>query len=282
MSKYIVTVFDTEESAYEGSRAMLDLDKEGSIAVYAGAVISKDESGKVEVKQAADQGPIGMATGMLVGMMVGVLAGPLAAAGGVAAAGAASAAAAGMAGGGAIGSMTGLFIDMYSVGVGGDFLDEVSNALEPGKYAVVAEVEEGWTAPVDTRMEELGGTVFRRLRVDVEDEQIERNMEATERELEALNEEWNQSVGEAKEKLQAKIDAAKTNMKSLQDRANKKAESLKNELDAKIKKLDEQIAKAKDDAKAKFEKRRDEINEDYNQRIEKLKQAAKLTSEALS
>jgi len=32
----------------------------------------------------------------------------------------------------------------------------------PGKFAVLAEVQEDWTTPVDVRMEAIDGTVFRR------------------------------------------------------------------------------------------------------------------------
>ena len=41
---------------------------------------------------------------------------------------------------------------MNEAGVDADFLDEVSVALTPGKSAVVAEVDEAWVAPVDTRL----------------------------------------------------------------------------------------------------------------------------------
>jgi hypothetical protein len=43
-----------------------------------------------------------------------------------------------------------------------DFLADVATALTPGKYAVVADVDEDWVTPVDTRMEAVGGVVFRR------------------------------------------------------------------------------------------------------------------------
>ena len=36
----------------------------------------------------------------------------------------------------------GLMADMYNAGVSDDFLDEVAEVLTPGKYAVLAEVEE--------------------------------------------------------------------------------------------------------------------------------------------
>ena len=73
--------------------------------------------------------------------------------------------------------------------------------LTPGKFALVAEINESWTMPLDSRMEAVGGTVFRTWRIDVEDEQIERDVQASRREHQELKEEWTQAVGDAKEKL---------------------------------------------------------------------------------
>jgi DNA-binding transcriptional regulator GbsR (MarR family) len=82
---------------------------------------------------------------------------------------------------------------------------------------VAAEITENWTMPLDSRMEALGGTVFRTWRIDVEDEQIERDIEANRRELQELKEEWNQAVGDAKEKLRAKIQATEAKLQALDD-----------------------------------------------------------------
>lgn len=278
MSKFIVTVFDDEESAYKVSRAVLDLDNEGSIVSYAGAVISKDRNGVVNIEDAADEGPIGTATGVMLGTLLGGLGGVAA----LAAGGPAGVVAAGMAGGMAAGGMGRWFADLYNVGVDGEFLEDVANVLTPGKYAVVAEVDEGWTAPLDTKMEQLGGVVFRRNRIDVEDAQIERNIEMTNRELDELEEEWNQSVGEAKDKLTAIVDAARNKLQSLDERRKAKLESLHKEADAKIAKLNEQIEKAEDETKARFEKRRNELKVEFSERTEKLKQAGKLEASALT
>lgn len=265
MSKFVVTVFDDEKTAYEGSKAMLELDREGSIALYAGAVITKSDDGTVQIKDAVDEGPIGTATGMLLGSLVGALGGP-----------------AGMVAGAAAGSLTGWMVDMYNVGVDGEFLNDVGSLMTPGKSAVVAEVTEGWTTPLDSRMEELGGTIFRRYRIDVEDDQITRDIEAANRDLDELDAEWDQAVGEAKAKLQTKRDTAKAKLQSLKDKGDIKVASLKEEADAKVQKLSDQIAKAKDDAKAKFEQRKKELTSDYDKRIAKLKEAGEKTKEALT
>ena len=205
MSKFIVSVFDSEKAAYEGSRALKDLHQDGNIVVFADAVITKDDQGVVQIQEAADEGPIGTATGMLVGGLLGALAGP-----------------AGMAVGVAAGGTAGWISDLHNVGIDTQFLSDVGELMHPGKSAVVAEIAEGWTTPLDTRMEKLGGTVFRRFRADVEDAQIEREIEASNRELDELEAEWEQAVGEAKDKLQAKVDAAKTRLTALNERAKNK------------------------------------------------------------
>jgi uncharacterized membrane protein len=265
MSKYIVVVFDDAKAAYEGARAVGRLDYEGDLAVYEGAVISKDEDGKVRVQEAVEEGPVGWAAGMMLGSLIGVLGGP-----------------AGVLAGAAAGSLSGLMFDIGDAGVNDQFLDDVAGRLTPGKYAVVADVDEGWTAPLDTRMEALGGTVFRSWRIDVEDEQIDRDIEATARELDELEADWKKATGEAKAKLKARVDATKQRLEALKDRTQKKVESLKEQSRARIQKLDEQIAKAKADFKTKLEKTRAETKADYEKRIAKLEKAKKLTSEALA
>ena len=92
MEKFVAVVFDTEEAAFSGAEAMRELHRNGELAVYAAAIISKDADGKVELKKSADEGPIGTAFGLLVGGMIGILAGPAAVASGAAVAGTAAAA----------------------------------------------------------------------------------------------------------------------------------------------------------------------------------------------
>jgi uncharacterized membrane protein len=279
MSKMMVVVFDDEAKAYEGSRALMDLHREGSITAYAGAVISRDSDGKVRVKEDADEGPIGTALGMMTGAMIGILAGAAAAPVGAAAG---AAVVEGMALGAATGTVLGATADLINLGVGTEFLDDVATQLAPGKTAVVAEVEEYWQTPVDTRMEGLGGTVHRRYRADVEDEQIERDIEATRTELQDLKEELEETNEENKAKVQAKIDAAKARLEADGDKAKAKVEALKERGDAKVKAVEAQIATARDEAKAKLEERKAKIKSDYAEREAKMKQAWELTKEALT
>jgi DNA anti-recombination protein RmuC len=171
--------------------------------------------------------------------------------------------------------------DQYSNGRPSSILADVMETLTPGKFALVAEITESWTIPLDSRMEALGGTVFRTWRIDVEDEQIERDIQANRREHQELKEEWNQAVGDAKEKLIAKIQATEAKLQALDDRIEKKAETMMKESDAKVEKLNQQIAKAEGEFKNKLEKARDEVKADFSRRSEKLKQAGRLAAEAL-
>src|SRR3990172_7604586 len=106
MDKMLVVGFDSELKAYEGSRALQELQNEGSINLYAKAVIARDASGKVEVKQAGDMGPVGTAVGLLTGSLIGLIVGPV-----------------GLAIGAYAGTVGGLVYDLANAGVGEDFLN---------------------------------------------------------------------------------------------------------------------------------------------------------------
>src|ERR1700760_1316023 len=135
MNKMLVAVFDTESAAFEGLSALKDLHRDGDITLYSSAVIAKDKNGKVELRQEADAGPVGTPVGLLAGSLLGVLGGP-----------------AGLAVGASIGGLAGLIFDVNKTGVDVTFLDDVSKALTGGKFAVLSEIEESWTTPVDTRV----------------------------------------------------------------------------------------------------------------------------------
>jgi uncharacterized membrane protein len=258
-------MFDNESKAYEGSNALQELQNEGSINLYAKAVIARDASGKVEIKQAGDMGPVGTAVGLFIGSMIGLIGGPV-----------------GVAIGAYAGTVGGMIYDMANLGVGEDFLSDVEKSLLPGKAAVVAEVWEEWTLPVDTHMEALGGVVFRRMRGEIVDAQIERDVTVLKTELAELEAERKQASGEAKAKLQAKIDATKSKLQTMQDSIQARIETSKQEMEAKTKSLQEQAAKAQGERKAKLEKRSAELKADQKRRSDLLKQAWELTKEALS
>jgi uncharacterized membrane protein len=264
MDKIFVIVFNNESKAYEGSRALQDLHEEGSLTLYAKSVIAKDASGKVSVKQIVEPGPVGTGVGLLTGSLLGLLGGPV-----------------GFVVGASAGMFSGLVYDLANLGVSEDFLSEAGQYLLPGKAAVVAEAWEEWVLPVDTRMQAIGGVVFRRTRWDILDAQIERDVAALNTELDELEAEYKQATGEAKAKLQAKIEAAKAKMQAMGDNIKAKIEASQKETDAKIKALQAQAAKAQGERKAKIEARIAELKADQKRRSELLSQAWDLTKEAM-
>jgi uncharacterized membrane protein len=263
MDKMVVVVFDAESKAYEGIKALKDLHAEGSLTLYGTAVIAKDSKGILNVKQAADQGPLGTALGMATGGLVGLLGGPV-----------------GLAVGAAVGTATGAIYDVTQIGINADFLEEVSQHLSPGKTAVVAEIEEDWVTPLDTRMDAMGGEVFRRVRSDFVDAQVELEIQAEKAEIAKLKAEHHQAVGEAKRKLAEKMQAAQQRVQMRRDKLREKIDAVKREGEARIKMVQDQGNKARHDAKAGLEERINEMRAHHTARVDKLSKAWQLVKEA--
>lgn len=265
MNKMLVAVFDTETAAFEGLNALRNLHGDGAITLYASAVIVKDKTGKLSIKQAVDDGPVGTAVGLLTGGLIGILGGP-----------------AGLAIGATLGGMTGFLFDLDQSGIGATFLDDVSKTLTAGKAAVVAEVEEGWTTPVDTRLRERGGIVFRRLRSEVVEDQLVRESAAFEADLEALQDDLKQAIAEDRAAIQKDIEQVKKQINATQDQAKARLDQAKAEMDSRINALQDQAKGANDRAKARIEKRIADVKADFEVRSKKLNQAWALTKEALA
>jgi uncharacterized membrane protein len=263
MNKMLIAVFETETKAYEGLSALKGLHKEGDITLYATAVVNKDQNGQIRIKEGADQGPIGTGVGLLTGSLIGLLAGPL-----------------GLAIGAATGAMAGMIYDVSDADINETFIDDVSAALTNGKTAVVCEIDETWTVPVDTKMQALDGLVFRRLRYEVEEEQLNREAEAISNEFKQLKEEFKEAREADKAKINASIEKLKNKAKAASNHLQKKMDDSKSQFDAKVNAIKDQMKNANDRRKAKMQKRIDVLTEEYNARTAKLKQAAKLVSEA--
>lgn len=254
MEKMLVVVFDNESKAYEGSRALNQLDSEGNITIHAEAVIGKNNDGTITVKQGDGDFPVRTVSGTAIGSLIGLLGGP-----------------AGLAVGALAGTMVGSIADLFVAGVDSDFLAEASNALTPGKYAIVADVSEEWVTPVDTRMEALNGFVFRTARQSFEEAQRAREVAEVRAEMDQLKAEHARAKAEHKAKLQAKIDGLNTRLQAKLQQARQRSEQIKNETDAKVQGLQKKAAKAQGDAKAVINARVSEIKKQYEQWVERAK-----------
>jgi uncharacterized membrane protein len=250
----LVAVFDSESKAYEGTKALQQLDNEGNIAVYAEAVIKKNANGKVELVKTEDEFPIRTVAGTAIGSLIGLLGGPV-----------------GLAVGAATGSILGVSGDLYTSGVNADFVDEVSAKLAPGKFAVVADISEEWETPLDVNMEKLGGQVFRTKKHDVEVEQRKADIAALNAEIAQLKKEMADARGEQKAKLQARIDKLKEKQQKKRKQAEQRLEQIRKEHEAKVQALKEKAAKAHGETKAKIDARVARIRESHDETVAKWK-----------
>jgi len=110
-----------------------------------------------------------------------------------------------MAIGATAGMAVGSTVDLDNVRVGSDFIDDVQKVLSPNKFALIAEVDEDWTAPVDTRMEAIGGTVFRRALSEVSQTADDEDIAAMKADLAQMKAEHAKAQADRKAKLQDKI-----------------------------------------------------------------------------
>ncbi len=154
----IVATFVNRNQAYEAARDIDKLD-DNVIEVQNGAIVEKDMLGNVSLLDSEEQSPWGtiggLTGGTLLGALVGTLAGPVGTMTG-AQVGAAAAAT-----GGLLGGTVGATIDIADTGLKEDYVAAVSGRLLPGHAALVAEVDEYSTQPVDEAVWRHGGVIFR-------------------------------------------------------------------------------------------------------------------------
>ncbi len=261
MNKMLVAVFDRENNAFEGLSALKDLHRDGDITLYSVAVIAKDKSGKFDVKQAAETGPVGAAVGLLTGSFIGIFGGPI---------------------GVAVGGLAGLLFDVSRSGVDVTFLDDVSKTLTSGKFAILAEIDETWTTPVDTQLQRFGAITFRRLRGEVVADQLVRERQALEANMNALNDDLRQAASENRAAIQQDIERVKKQISAIQEQAKVRLDHAKAETEARVRALQDQAKVATSRAKARIEKRIADAQADFELRSKKLGQAWALTKEALA
>ena len=228
MDRMLVVVFDNEVHAYQGRQVLLQLDNDGNISVYAYAVLAKHADGTATVKQGDDSGPIGTLLGTSFGSLIGLLGGPV-----------------GLAIGATTGVVLGAALDLNNARIGDDFIDDVTKSLTPNKFAVVAEIEEDWTTPVDSRMEAIGGTVFRRALSDVKHTIHEENVAAMKADLAQMKAEQAKSHADRKAKLQEKINQLDTKVQAQLQKAKERRESVERQAQAKVQVLKAKAAAAK-------------------------------------
>ena len=223
MDRMVVVIFDTENKAYEGKKALHQLEDEGSIVVYGHAVVARNADGTATILQSDDTGPLGTLVGTSLGSLIGLLGGP-----------------AGLAIGAAVGLVAGGTVDLNNARIGDDFIDDVKQELLPNKFALVADIQEDWTTPVDTRMEAIGGTVFRRALSEVKHTVDDEEIAAMKADLAQMKAEHAKAHADRKAKLQEKINQFDSKMQVRLETAKQRRQAAERETKAKV-----EILKAK-------------------------------------
>jgi len=233
MDRMLVVIFDSENKAYEGKKALWQLSNEGSLSVYAAAVLHKKADGTAEVKEQDDQGPLGTLVGTTWGSLLGLLGGPI-----------------GLAVGAGVGLIAGGTADVRDILLGEDFVADVKKLLLPNRWALVAEIEEEWTTPLDTRMEAIGGTVIRRALSEEKKRIHDHHIAAMKADLAQLKAERAKAHADRKAKLQEKINQLDDKLKAQLQKAKEKDQASVREAKAKAEVLKAKAAAAKAKVKA--------------------------------
>lgn len=250
----IVAVYDSEENAYSGVKKLEQIHKSGDLAVYSYAVISKEDADKITIKKSATNFGSGMLVGFGIGGLIGLLAGP-----------------AGVILGSTSGMLIGSWRDFANAGVDANFVDDVSLDLTPGKFAIVAEIQESWQTPLNVAIKDTGGTLHRKPRIEVMEDQIEREIEATQAEWKELSDELKNAPEEAKAHVQESMDAVKKRADKLREQVETRVNNMREESQAKLDSLREQSEVAKNDMKSRYNARIGQIEDIASKTAEKAK-----------
>lgn len=137
-----VAAFPDQASASEALKLLRDAQREGTILILDAAVITKDDKGKVKIKETADmKAGKGAVIGAVTGGVLSLLAGPL----GLMALG-----------GGLLG---GLAAKMRDGGFSDARLKRIAESLTPNSSAIIAVVEHTWVEQLDNLLAEVATDV---------------------------------------------------------------------------------------------------------------------------
>lgn len=207
MDRILVVVFSEPDKAFEARDALKGLDHEDVLALYAYAIITKTPDGKVVVNEEKDRVGLKTVAGSSLGSLIGLLGGPV-----------------GFGIGAVAGFLTGLIADLDNARVSTDFIDDVSRELTPGKFALVAEIDEDWTSWVDLRMAELDGMVYRSSVSNVTHAERSADIAGMKADLARLKAEHEEARADRKIKLYEKINQLDTKIQEHLEKEKKRRE----------------------------------------------------------
>lgn len=139
----VLAVFDTDEDGIQAYKDLREAEKDKKIDLENSVVVSKDDDGKIHIKEEAEKTGKGAGIGALVGGALGVLAGP-----------------AGVVAFGALGAAVGgLAAKIDDVGFSDARLERLGNRLPPDKAAIVVVTQGKFQEKLVEELENRGANV---------------------------------------------------------------------------------------------------------------------------
>lgn len=159
--------------------------------------------------------------------------------------------------------------DMLDIGVGFEFLDEVSRKLKVGHWAVVAALDEEWATPLDSRMESIGGIVVRSRREHFCDDQLRGELKSAMADVVQYETDRDKFPEHDTSRLKARVRDARAKLERVAERTETRLGRLRREMEAEVEVLRDPI---EDTADAKFRKdnRITAVTTQYEARSRKL------------
>lgn len=142
MADIIAVCFDDKETAENALQKLVSMQKEHLVELSDAVIVTKDENGKVKLRQSVNMTAAGAASGGLWGTLIGLLfLNPLI----------------GLAAGAATGAIAGAFTDY---GINDDFMKSMGDRLTDGSSALFFLTRKTTIDKVMPELGELGGEVF--------------------------------------------------------------------------------------------------------------------------
>ncbi len=249
MEKLIVVIFDDEMKANAGFEALRQLDQDGEISIYEARMIAKEPSGGIRFIDTTDELAFPVVAGATaVGAFVGLLSGPF-----------------GVVSGGMAGALISSIVHTAHLGITDAFVNDVSTALGPGKFAVVADISEDRLTPLDTRMEETGAVVFRQPRSEAVDRHLGLDPAAHRAEMEQLKAERAQAKSDRLLKIDARIEALRRKLEGALERDRRRMLLRQSQRDARIQALQVKADRAQGEVRRRLEARISELRRDHKE-----------------
>jgi uncharacterized membrane protein len=236
----LIVVFEDEAVVDAAMRTLRDLHADGTLTLYAAAVVGQSEGSMgLTVRIATEPGAAAAApaVGAAVGALVTLLGGALT-----------------IASYSVTSGLVGAVRDLDEAGLDAGFLQRISRQLRASGSAVVAEVEEKRQLPLDTRILALGGRISRhRLLRSLSEERTVREVSALTSELRSLWAEPSELVGAA---VGARVRRDRLDeLQRVTAEAHSLAKSLRSEAAAKVAILRAQAARLDGPARQAVEHR---------------------------